>query len=139
MAVRGAGNIVVVYNADDITSFLNSAELANTVAELEGTHLASTAAGYTPGLSSFTLSLSGDWVRALDNALGLDAMTPARRVVSIKFTDENAAWVQYAWTNTGGYGYGFLTGYNISGSASGKIEHSPSLRLSGLPQRTASV
>ena len=37
MAVRGAGNITVVYNAVDITAYLNSAELANAVAELEGT------------------------------------------------------------------------------------------------------
>ncbi len=139
MAVRGAGNILVTYNSVDITPYLNSAELANTVAELESTNLASTASGYTPGLPSYTLSLGGDFVKASDSVLGVDAMTPARRAVVVKITDEDAAWVQYGWTNTGGYGYGFITGYNISGSAAGKIEHSPSLRLSGSPQRTTSA
>ena len=101
--------------------------------------MASTAAGSAPGLPSYSLSLGGDWTKALDGSLGLDAMTAPRRTVSVKFTDELAAWVQYAWTNTGGYGYGFITGFNISGSATGKIEHSPTIRLSGAPARTTSA
>lgn len=139
MAVRGAGNITVTYNAVDVTAYLNQAELATTVAELDGTNLASTAMGYAPGLPGFTLSLGGDWVKALDTVFGVDALSPARRTVVIKITDENAAWVQYGWTNTGGYGFGFITGFSITGNATGKIEHSPSIRLSGLPQRTTSA
>lgn len=139
MAVRGAGNITVSYNSVDITTYLNQVELNVVVAELEATHLASTATGSTPALPSYTLSLGGDWYKALDAVLGVDAMTPARRVVTVKFTDEAAAWVQYSWSNTGNYGYGFVTGYNISGSATGKIEHGPSIRLSGAPNRTTSA
>ena len=136
MAVRGAGNISVLYNAVELKNYINEAELASQVAELEATHLGSSAQMYAPGLASFTVSLKGDWVKALDDALGVDAMNPVMRALTVKFTDENNNWVQYAWTATGGNG-AFITGYSISTNATAKTEHSPSLRASGIPTRTS--
>ena len=136
MAVRGAGNISVLYNSVELKNYINEAELAATIAELEATHLGSTAQMYSPGLASFTLTLKGDWVKALDDALGVDSISPTMRACTIKFTDENANWVQYAWTATGGNG-AFITGYSISTNATSKTEHAPSLRISGLPTRTS--
>lgn len=130
MAVRGAGNATVVYNSVDITAYLNSIELAATIDELEATDLASTVAEYSPSLAQYNLTLGGDWNQTLDNTLGVDALTPVTRTCTIKFTDESGNWAQYAWTTA------FISGYSISASATGKIEHSPSLRLSGTPTRT---
>lgn len=130
MAARGAGNVAVTYNAQNMTAYIKSAELQATIQELEATDFASTAAEYSPSLAEFTLSLGGDWIQALDNILGVDAIVPTVRACNIKFTDKAGAWVQYAWTTA------FITGFNISASATGKIEHSPSLRLSGVPTRT---
>lgn len=130
MAVRGAGNITVTYNSVNITPYINTVELTAAVDELEATDLASTVAEYSPSLANYSLSLGGDWVQALDNVLGIDALTPIVRPCIVKITDENGAWAQYSWTTA------FITGFSISASATGKIEHSPSLRLSGTPTRT---
>ena len=130
MAVRGAGHITVTYNSQNITAYLNTVELAATVDELEATDLASTVAEYSPSLAQYNLTIGGDWDQALDNILGVDALAPVTRTVVVKITDESGDWVQYSWST------GFITGYSISASATGKIEHSPSLRLSGTPTRT---
>lgn len=130
MAVRGSGNVVVTYNSNNITAYLNTAELAATVDELEATDLASTVAEYSPSLAQYNLTIGGDWAKALDDILGVDALAPVVRSCVIKFTDETGAWAQYAWTTA------FISGYSISASATGKIEHSPTLRLSGTPTRT---
>lgn len=130
MAVRGAGNVVVTYNSNNITAYLNTVELAATIDELEATDLASTVAEFSPSLAQYNLTIGGDWDKALDDILGVDALTPTVRTVVIKFTDEGGDWAQYAWTT------GFISGYSISAAATGKIEHSPTLRLSGTPTRT---
>lgn len=130
MAVRGAGNTVVTYNSQNITAYLNSAELAATVDELESTNLASTVMEYAPSLANYQLTLEGDWAKALDDILGVDALTPTTRSCSIKITDETGAWAQYAWTKA------FITGYSITAGATEKVSHSPTLRLSGTPTRT---
>ena len=130
MAVRGAGNAIVTYNSQNITQYINSVELAATIQELEATDLASTVAEYSPSLAEYNLSLGGDWAQALDNILGVDAVAPTVRTCVVKFTDETGAWVQYSWATS------FISGFSISASATGKIEHSPSIRLSGTPTRT---
>ena len=130
MAVRGAGNATVTYNSQNITQYINSVELAATIQELEATDLASTVAEYSPSLAEYNLSLGGDWAQALDNILGVDAVAPTVRTCVVKFTDETDAWVQYSWATS------FISGFSISASATGKIEHSPSIRLSGTPTRT---
>lgn len=129
MAIRGAGNVTVTYNSNNITAYINEFELSQTVAELERTSLASTVMEYDPSIAEYTLTLNGDWAIALDNILGPDIVTPVARAVSIAIED-GASTVTYAWTSA------FLTGFNISGSATDKITHSPSLRLSGPPTRT---
>ncbi len=130
MAVRGAGNTLVTYNSQNITAYVNSVELQMTVDELESTNLASTQMEYSPSLPNYTLSLEGDWAVALDSILGVDAVTPVTRVVSVKFTDETGANVTYSWTK------GFITGYSIKAGATDKTSHTPALRLSGTLTRT---
>jgi hypothetical protein len=130
MAVRGSTNTIVTYNSVAITAYVNSVELAATIDELEATDMASTVSEYSPSLASYTLSLGGDWIKALDDALGPDTITPTVRTCVVKFTDENGAWVQYSWATA------FISAFSISSTATGKIEHSPSIRLSGTPTRT---
>ncbi len=130
MAVKGVGNATVTYNSVNITAYINEVELGITIAELEGTNLASTVAQFAPSLPQYNLTLKGDWIKAIDDALGVDSVTPALRTCVIKFTDENAAWVQYSFSQC------FVTGYSITASAGGKIEHAPTLRLGGTLTRT---
>lgn len=132
MAAKGAGNVTVTYNSNDITNYLNEVELNQAVAELEATHFGSTAQETDPGLSSFTVSFNGDWDSTLDGYIGVDAPAGTKRTVAVAFTDEGGTTVTYTWTNEG-----FVTGYNISASATGKIEHDSTLRCNGAPSRVA--
>lgn len=129
MPIRAAGNIVVTYNAQNITAYLNEAELQATIDELEVSNLASTVMEYTPSIANFQLTMSGDWAVALDGILGPDVVTPVKRTCSIAFGDGTNT-VTYTWTTNA-----FITGYTIGGSATDKIVHSPTLRLSGTPSR----
>jgi len=49
-ATKGAGNATVTYNGQNITAYVNSVDLQNTIAELEATNLASTGEESDPGL-----------------------------------------------------------------------------------------
>lgn len=131
-ALKGAGNITVSYNSNDVTNYINNADLQMTVAELEATHLGSTGQEMDPGLPGFTLGLTGDWAVASDGYFAPDILSPTKRTVVIAYTD-GASTVTYTWTSAG-----FLTGYNITGGATDKISTSPALRLSGKPTRAVS-
>ena len=129
MAIRGAGNVTVTYNSQNVTAYINEFELQQTVDELEQTSLASTVMEYRPSIANYSLSLNGDWALAADNIFGPDIVSPTTRACSIQIED-GASSVTYAWT------VGFLTGFSISGSATDKITHAPEIRLSGPPTRT---
>lgn len=130
MARKGAGNYTVTYNSNNITAYVSQADLEATVAELEATVLTSTGEQYDPGLSSWTLSLTTDWQKALDDILAPDVITPAKRTVVVTVTGDSGT-VTYTWTTNG-----FITGYPITAPATGKLTATPTLRLSGIPVRS---
>jgi hypothetical protein len=129
-ARKGAGNITVTYNAQAITNYLNQTSLQATVAELEATHFGSSAEEFDAGLTGWTVSFSGDWATALDTIIGPDAITSTKRTVVIALNGGSGATATYTWTSNG-----FVTNYNPSADATGKITHSAQLRLSGAPNR----
>lgn len=72
-------------------------------------------------------------------AMASRAETAERRAVffemaaAIGFTDASGDTVTYTWTSQA-----FVTGYNLSAQATGKITSGPKVRLSGLPGRAVS-
>lgn len=130
-ALKGAGGITVTYNSNAITAYINSADLQNVIAELESTHLGSTAMSSNAGLVKSTLQLSGDWNATLDGYFGPDSLTGTKRTVAIVI----AATATYTWTASGDVG-GFITNYSVKAGATGKLEFSATLNLSGLGVRS---
>lgn len=132
-ALKGAGNTVISYNSNALTNYTNSAQLANTIAELESTHLGSTAESADAGLVSSALDIGGDWDSTLDGYLGPDSLTGTKRTTVITFTDgtDDVSWT---WTASGDVG-GFVTNYQVQATATGKIVWTAQLRLSGLGVR----
>lgn len=128
-ATKGAGNSTVTYNSNPLTNYVNSAEVQNTIAELEATHLGSTAQESDPGLSGHSLNIGGDWHPTLDGYLGPDSLTGTKRTAAIAFT-AGGSTVTYTWTNQA-----FITGYNVSTTATGKLVWTATLRLSGAGAR----
>jgi hypothetical protein len=54
-----ASNFSVTYNGTDITAYVNQGDLEATVAEIDGTNLASVAAESEPGSTDWSVRLSG--------------------------------------------------------------------------------
>lgn len=129
-AAKSAGNVAVTYVATAITNYVNQADLTNTVAELEATHLGSTAEEGDPGLTNSSLQLSGDWNATIDALLAPDALTGTKRTAAIAFTASGST-VTFTWTSKA-----FITNYQISTAAKDKITWSATLRLSGLGVRS---
>jgi hypothetical protein len=112
---------------------VDQVDLQMVVAELETTNLASTAQEFIPGLPGHTADVKiTKWDKTVDDVFGADAITPALRTAIITFKDLSGDTITYTWTTNA-----FVTGYNISAAATGKVDGSPKLRLSGTPTRVA--
>jgi hypothetical protein len=129
-AIKGAGNCVVTYNSVDLSGYINSADMTNTIAELEATVLTSTAEQTVAGLGSYEMTLDGDWTKVLDDSLGPDSVSGTLRTASIKYGSGAGAMVTYTWTTNA-----FITSYNITTAANEKIGFSATLRLNNAPTR----
>lgn len=129
-AVKAAGKTTVTYNSHDISAYCNQNQLNNTVAELEATNLASTAMESDPGLPGHDLDIGGDWNATLDGYLAPDAMTSTKRTAVITFVDATPTTVTYTWTSQA-----FITNYQVKAAATGKLEWTAKLRLSGAGSR----
>lgn len=134
MGVKGPGNVSLTVNAVNLTAYVDETDLQMAVAELEETNLASTAQEFIPGLANYQADIKiTKWDLVVDNVFGPLMLNPAMVTAIIAFEDASGDTVTYTWTNNA-----FVTGYNIGGSASGKVTSGPKLRLSGNPGRAVS-
>lgn len=132
MAQKGAGNATVTYNSQNISAYINTNNLTNTIAELEATVLTSTAEESIAGLGSYELTLEGDWSKPIDDILGPDSLLGTLRTVVLTYGSAGTGGiVTYTWTTKG-----FLTSYDINATATDKISFSGTLRLNGAPARS---
>lgn len=134
MGVKGPKNVTFTYNSVNMTAYVDQVDLQMTVAELETTNLDSSGQDFIPGLPGFTADVKiTKWDKVVDDVLGPDAIAPTKRTAVMTFKDASGDTITYTWTSQA-----FLTGYNISGAATGKIESGPKFRLSGVPTRGVS-
>ena len=134
MGVKGPKNCTFTYNSVNLTAYVDQVDLQMAVAELETTNLDSSAQEFIPGLPNYTADVKvTKWDKVVDDVFGPDAITPALRTAAIGFKDASGDTITYTWTTNA-----FVTGYNISGQATGKVDSGPKIRLSGIPTRTAS-
>lgn len=134
MSVKGPKNVTFTYDSVNMTAYVDQVDLNMTVAELETTNLDSSAQEFEPGLGGHTLDIGiTKWDKVVDDKLGPDTLTPAKRTAAIAFKDDSGDTVTYTWTTNC-----FVTGYTISGGATGKVTGKPKFRLSGNPVRAVS-
>lgn len=138
-----ARNCEVVYNAVDITPHLNTASLQATVEAIDSTNLASAAQEQSPGPTAWSVPVGGDWVKALDDALGPDAVTPPANqralVVRIGPAAPAGQRVIYTWAGGDPYEGAFISDYQIAANAQGAnlLTWSGTLTASGTPVRSS--
>lgn len=134
MGVKGPGNVSLTVNAVNLTAYADETDLQMAVAELEETNLASSAQEFIPGLANYQADIKiTKWDKVVDDVFGPLMLNPAMVTAIIAVTDASGDTVTYTWTSNA-----FVTGYNIGGSATGKVTSGPKLRLSGNPSRTTS-
>jgi hypothetical protein len=110
---------------------VDQVDLQMTVAELETTNLDSTGQEFIPGLPSYNADVKiTKWDKVIDDVLGPLMLAPAMATAVIAFKDASGDTITYTWTTNA-----FVTGYNISGQATGKVDSGPKFRLSGIPGR----
>ena len=134
MGVKGPKNCTFTLNSVNMTAYVDQVDLNATVAELETTNLDSSGQEFIPGLPSYDASVTvTKWDKVVDDVLGPLVVTPSKVTAAIAFKDASGDTITYTWTSQA-----FVTGYSISGAATGKVTASPKVRLSGIPSRTAS-
>ena len=133
MPIKSQGNVVVNYNGQNITQYLNTQSLEAIVNEIDTTNLTSTGNEKTPGSVNWTVNVGGFWAKPLDDILGPDAVsTPsALRDMSVEL-GVSGATVEYAWEENS-----FVGNYRVEASdPTGVITWSGTLAVSGSPTRT---
>lgn len=131
MGQKARGNTTVTYNSNNITAYVNQADLDRTIEMLDTTTLSSTAKESIAGDQTNKLSLQGNWRAALDAILAPDVGSGTKRTASIAYVD-GATTVTYTWTSNAE-----IENYTIQSPASGLRTFSCDLALSGAPTRTS--
>lgn len=129
-AAKSAGNITVTFNGNDISAYLNDAQVSMAWDELEKTNLASTGKEFIPGLADITTTLPfAYWDATLDSYI-YDAWGDL--VTTAIARDDGATTVTYTWTSNS-----FITGYDMGSPAAAIQGGQVALRCNGLPGRAA--
>lgn len=131
MAVKARGKTTVSFNAHDITALCTQADLDATVAKLETTNLASTAAESITGDTTWKISLQGNWSATLDGYLGA-VVGNGTQCTSYIAMQDGATTVTYTWTTASE-----IENYSVSNPANGLRTFKCDLMLSGNPTRTS--
>jgi hypothetical protein len=135
MAVKGAGNITVTYNSNAITDYINTANIAASISELDTTDLGSTAMEYIPGLADWTCSVEvTKWDATVDGYLMPDIVSPGTlRTLVVTFNDDTST-VTYTWTSNA-----FITAGTLGGGPNEVIGLTGlTFRCVGAPSRAVS-
>lgn len=137
MPIKTLTNMVVTYNSQDISAYLNQASLEIIKDAIDTTNLASTAKENTPAPPGFSVPIGGFWMAALDAILGVDAAatsdTLRALIVQIGPSGNRATYTRTASGNLGA----FVSDYKIDASdPMGVITWSATLSVSGAMTRT---
>ncbi len=137
MPIKSLTNMVVTYNAQDISAYLNTASLEIIKDAIDTTNLASTGREQSPAAPGFSVPIGGFWAAALDAILGADAAattdTLRALIVQIGPVANRATYTRTATSTLGA----FVSDYKIDASdPMGMITWSATLAVSGVMTRT---
>lgn len=137
MPIKTLTNMVVTYNAQDISAYLNQASLEIIKEAIDTTNLASTGKENTPAAPGFSVPIGGFWMAALDAILGADAAatsdTLRALIVQIGPSGNRATYTRTASGNLGA----FVSDYKVDGTdPMGMLTWSATLSVSGAMART---
>lgn len=124
MPVKSNPNITLTYNSNNITAYCDSATMDATVEAIEATNLASAATVTTPGDTTYSYEIGGDWDKALDDIMGPDAIDPSTLRTFVAAIGESGSVATYTWTSGA-----FISNYKITSQAGANLKWTASLNL----------
>lgn len=133
MPVKAASNITVTYNSVAITDYIDDVGIEAVVKELITTVLSSTGETKIAGVPNWTLNIGGPWAKALDDAVGPDAVTPpaSMRTLVVVY-GASGAQITLTWTSNA-----FIGNYKVNASNPTElIKWTGVLAVSGSPVRS---
>ena len=133
MATKSLGNVTVTYDSLNITAYLNTQSISAVIAQIDTTNLASTGDEKIAGSGAWQVDVGGMWAKALDDKLGVDAVTPPTTLKTLVVVIGAAgSTVTYTWTTNA-----FVGNYKIDTTdPKGMIAWSGTLAVSGAPVRS---
>lgn len=130
-AAKSRGNVVVSYNTNAITGYVNQADMSAALDVLDATVLNSTGAVNVADTTTWELAIGGPWESALDTILAPDAITPGtKRTAYVSYSSGGGQTVTYTWTSNAE-----ISNYEINAAPDALITWSATLALSGAPGR----
>lgn len=123
MPVKSNPNITLTYNSNDITQYCDQATMDATVEAIETTNLASSATSTSPGDTTYTYDIGGDWAKALDDIFGPDIITPTLRTW-VAAIGASGSVATYTWTSGA-----FISNYKVTAAAGANLKWTAKLNL----------
>lgn len=128
---KAQGNVTVTYNSNALTNYVNQADVASTLAQIDVTTLGDSGKVNIVDAAEWSISIGGPWHPTLDGYLAPDAVTPGTKRTAVIVYSNGTNSATYTWTSNAEIG-----NYQIQSAPGGAITWSATLTLSGAPTRT---
>ncbi|MBK8359526.1 MAG: hypothetical protein IPL15_11355 [Comamonadaceae bacterium] len=128
---KAQGNSTCTYNSNALTNYINQADVASTLAQIDVTTLGDSGKVNIVDAAEWSINIGGPWHPTLDGFLAPDAVTPGTKRTAVIAYTNGASTVTYTWTANAEVG-----NWNITSAPGGAITWSATLTLSGAPVRT---
>ena len=130
---KAQGNTTVTYVATAITNYINQADLASTLQQIDVTTLGDTGKANIVDAAEWSINIGGPWHPTLDALIAVDAVTPGTKRNAVITYSNGTNSVIYTWTANAEVG-----NWNITSAPGAAISWTATLTLSGAPVRTTS-
>jgi len=128
---KAQGNVTVTYNSNALTNYVNQADVASTLQQIDVTTLGDSGKVNIVDAAEWSISIGGPWHPTLDGYIAPDAVTPGTKRTAVIMYSNGSNSVTYTWTSNAEIG-----NWQIQSAPGGAITWTATLTLSGAPTRT---
>lgn len=128
---KAQGNVTVTYNSNALTNYVNQADVASTLAQIDVTTLGDSGKVNIVDAAEWSISIAGPWHPTLDGYIAPDAVTPGTKRTAVIMYSNGSNSVTYTWTSNAEIG-----NWSVTSAPGGAITWTATLTLSGAPTRT---
>ena len=128
---KAQGNVTVTYNSNALTNYVNQADVASTLAQIDVTTLGDTGKVNIVDAAEWSINIGGPWHPTLDGYLAPDAVTPGTKRTAVIVYSNGSNSVTYTWTSNAE-----ITSYTRTHAVGAAHVGQVTFSCSGAPTRT---